>query len=201
MAEPILRLDRVALELGGQRVFERLSLSLFPGQRLAIMGPSGCGKTSLLRLAAGLLTPAEGRVLRSTERLGFVFQEPRLLPWRTAAENVNLLLSDGPSTLPAAEEWLARFDLDASDAGKYPAELSGGMQQRVSLARTMAAGGELLLLDEPFKALDEATRRRVIQTVSDCAGDAALLLVTHAPEEAEALGCTVTDFYELCKNS
>ena len=193
----MLELRDVSLRLGGAAVFEGLSFALAAGERLALMGPSGCGKTSLLRLCAGLLKPDAGTVRRDTERVAFLFQEPRLLPWRTAAENVNLVLSDRAGTMGEAEAWLARFGLDTADARKRPAELSGGMQQRASLARCLASGGELLLLDEPFKALDAALRRETMQTVSDLAGGAAVLLVTHDPAEAEDLGCRIVRFEEL----
>ena len=117
-----------------------------------------------------------------------VFQEPRLLPWRTALQNVNLVLGDGKATLETAKTYLEQVHLyDALD--KYPRELSGGMQQRVSLARALAAEGDLLILDEPFKAMDEALRDQVIHLVAQT--DAAILLVTHEEAEAKALGCEI----------
>ena len=117
-----------------------------------------------------------------------VFQEPRLLPWRTALENVNLVLGDGKSTLEQARKALEQVNLsDALD--KYPRELSGGMQQRVSLARALAAEGDLLILDEPFKAMDEALRDQVIELVGRT--NAAILLVTHEEAEARQLGCRI----------
>ena len=193
----MLELQNLSLSFGEKEVFSGLNLRLAAGERLAVMGPSGCGKTSLLRVAAGLLPPTGGTVRRGTERVAVSFQEPRLLPWRTAAENVNLVLSDRRATLPAAQEWLMRLGLDAADAKEYPAALSGGMQQRVALARALAQASELLLLDEPFSALDEALRAQVIARISDCASGAAILLVTHERAEAEALGCRVVEFAEL----
>jgi NitT/TauT family transport system ATP-binding protein len=121
-------------------------------------------------------------------RTGTVFQEPRLLPWRTAAENVNLVLQDDRTTLQKARFHLAQLGLsDAAD--KYPRELSGGMQQRVAIARAMAVEGDLLILDEPFKAMDEALRKQVMAQVART--NAAILLVTHEEEEAETLGCEI----------
>ena len=193
-ADPILVLDGLALAFDGRRIFSGVSLSLGPGERAAVMGPSGCGKTSLLRAAAGLLPPAAGSAVRGTEQVAVCFQEPRLLPWRTAAENVNLVLSDRPGTLPEAEAWLRRLGLDAAAARQYPAALSGGMRQRVALARALAQRGELLLLDEPFKALDGETKALAIRAVADAAPDAAILLVTHDAAEAGALGCRVETF-------
>ena len=114
--------------------------------------------------------------------VGAVFQEPRLLPWRTALENVNLVLGDGKQTLEKAGHYLDLVGLgDARD--KFPGELSGGMQQRVALARALAVEGDCLILDEPFKAMDEALRNKMIALVNETR--AAILLVTH--EEAAAL--------------
>ena len=110
------------------------------------------------------------------------------MPWRTALENVNLVLGDGKNTLETAGNYLAQVNLSEA-AGKYPRELSGGMQQRVSLARALAAEGDLLVLDEPFKAMDEALRDQVIALVDKT--NAAILLVTHEEVEAKKLGCEI----------
>ena len=103
------------------------------------------------------------------------------------------IVGDAPSTLETARGWLARLEL-ADAASLYPGELSGGMQQRLSLARALAAEPDLLVLDEPFKALDDALRARVMQTVREACPGAALLLATHGEDEAAALGCTVLRF-------
>lgn len=192
----MLELKNVSLSYGDLRVLRDVSLRLDPGERIAVMGPSGCGKTSLLRVIAGLQSPDSGTVKLAARRLSFVFQEPRLLPWLTAEENVRLVLPDAHQGEDAAA-WLSRFGLgDAAD--KLPAELSGGMQQLVSLARALVCTPDFLLLDEPFKALDAAAKQNAIATVSD-GTDAAIILVTHDACEAEALGCRVMDFSELNK--
>lgn len=192
----MLELKNVSLSYGDLRVLRDVSLRLAPGERIAVMGPSGCGKTSLLRVIAGLQSPDSGTVERTAQRLSFVFQEPRLLPWLTAAENVRLVLPDAHHGDDSAA-WLSRFGLsDAAD--KLPAELSGGMQQLVSLARALVCAPDLLLLDEPFKALDAAAKQKAITAVSG-GTDAAIILVTHDAREAEALGCRVIDFSELNK--
>ena len=192
----MLELKNVSLSYGDLRVLRDVSLRLAPGERIAVMGPSGCGKTSLLRVIAGLQSPDSGTVERTAQRLSFVFQEPRLLPWLTAAENVRLVLPDAHHGDDSAA-WLSRFGLsDAAD--KLPAELSGGMQQLVSLARALVCAPDLLLLDEPFKALDAAAKQHAITAVS-AGADAAIILVTHDIHEAEALGCRVIDFSELNK--
>ena len=154
------------------------------------MGPSGCGKTTLLRVLAGLQAPDAGTVRVEPGRMACVFQEPRLLPWRTAAENVNAVLSDRAQTMPQALIWLERLELaDARD--QYPAALSGGMQQRVAIARALAYDAPVLLLDEPFRALDAALRARVIACIAAETQGRTLVLATHDPADADALGCTV----------
>lgn len=184
----MLKLSAVQHSFDGQQVLENVNLTLRPGQRIAIMGPSGTGKTTLLRIAMGLLKPENGTAENTFAKSAVVFQEPRLLPWRTAEENVNLVLKDNRATLEKARFFLNQLGL-AEAAGKYPRELSGGMQQRVALARAMAMEGDLLILDEPFKAMDEALRSQVMAQVAKT--DAAILLVTHEKEEAAALGCEI----------
>ena len=186
----MLELREVSVRFEEKQILDRCSLRLGPGERVALMGPSGCGKTTLLRAALSLQTPDAGSVRCAARRVAAVFQEPRLLPWRRAAENVNLVLSDGPETMGEALAWLERLELSEARA-LYPAELSGGMQQRLSIARALAARPELLALDEPFKAMDEALRLRVQRTVEESLSGCALLLVTHSEEEARLLGCRI----------
>ena len=184
----MLKLTGISHSYGDRPVLENRDLALHPGQRLALMGPSGCGKTTLLRIALELLKSTEGTVENTFRKTSVVFQEPRLLQWRTALENVNLVLGDGKSTLETARDFLEQVKLsDAAD--KYPRELSGGMQQRVAVARALAAEGDLLILDEPFKAMDEALREQIIARVAET--KAAILLVTHEESEAEMLGCEI----------
>ena len=176
--------DNVSLNFGGKSVLHGLSFRVPAGGCVALMGASGSGKTSVLKLAAQLLTPTVGRV-SGGGRISMQFQEPRLLPWRNAAENVNLVLSDTAKTLPESLTWLTSVDLRDA-AGLYPDELSGGMAQRVALCRALAAPADTVLLDEPFRGLDPDTRRRVMTVVrqATCAACRTLLLVTHAEEEA-----------------
>ena len=178
------------VSFGGRPVLHECALSLAAGERLALMGPSGCGKTTLLRLALGLQRPDAGTVENTFLRPAAVFQEPRLLPWRSALENVALVLPGGDAGRETALRWLERLELGEA-AALCPAALSGGMQQRVSLARALAFAPDLLVLDEPFKGMDEALRERVTALVSEALPDAALLLATHSEEEAEALGCRI----------
>lgn len=175
---------------GGRAVLREVDLTVPDGGHIALMGPSGCGKTTLLRVLAGLQTPDAGTVRVEPGRMACVFQEPRLLPWRTAAENVNAVLSDRAQTMPQALIWLERLELgDACD--QYPAALSGGMQQRVAIARALAYDAPVLLLDEPFRGLDAALRARVTALIADAAADKTLVLATHDAAAAAALGCAV----------
>lgn len=184
----MLKLEGICHRFGDTPVLEDVRFTLLPGQRLALMGPSGSGKTTLTRIALGLLTPDRGSVINTFSKTAVVFQEDRLLPWRTAVENVNLVLGDRRETLPLAHARLEEMGLGAA-ADKYPPQLSGGMRQRVAVARALALEAQLLILDEPFKALDEDLRRQVISRVNDT--DAAILLVTHDRKEAQALGCEI----------
>lgn len=175
---------------GGRAVLREVDLTVPDGAHIALMGPSGCGKTTLLRVLAGLQTPDAGAVRIAPGRMACVFQEPRLLPWRTAAENVNAVLSDRAQTMPQALAWLERLELgDACD--QYPAALSGGMQQRVAIARALAYDAPVLLLDEPFRGLDAALRARVTALIADAAADKTLVLATHDAADAAALSCAV----------
>jgi NitT/TauT family transport system ATP-binding protein len=143
----------------GTPALQPTDVTITAGSFVALVGPSGCGKSTLLRLIAGLLTPSAGDVARNSAQIGFVFQDPTLMPWATAAKNVALPLrlarTAGADT--RASEALDHVGLHGF-CGSYPHQLSGGMQMRVSIARAIVTQPELLLMDEPFAALDEFTR-------------------------------------------
>lgn len=190
----MLELKDVSLSFGALEVLRGASLALEQGERIAISGPSGCGKTSLLHVIAGLLHPDFGLVRNRAARTACVFQEPRLLPWLSAEENVSIVMPHGTQGQDALM-LLKKLGL-ADSAEKHPCELSGGMQQRAALARALAYAPDLLLLDEPFRALDAASKALAIDAVNERA-DCAVILVTHSPEEADALGCRIIPFSQI----
>ncbi|MGE5528464.1 MAG: ATP-binding cassette domain-containing protein [Patescibacteria group bacterium] len=181
-----LRFAGVSHGFGRLPVLAALDLAVAPGEVVAILGPSGCGKTTLLRLAAGLLAPASGRIERPS-RVGMAFQEPRLLPWRDCLGNV-LFGVDGPVTAAhraRAGELLAALGLLGFESYR-PAALSGGMAHRVSLARALIGRPELLLLDEPLAGMDYFGRTDLEERLASLWREEqpAVLLVTHDPDEA-----------------
>ena len=171
-------------------VLDDITLTIPTGKTTVIMGPSGCGKTTLMRLLSGLLTPTLGNVARETENISYLFQDPALLPWLSAAENVNLVLSDKQETLPEAIEWLTRVDL-ADEANTYPAALSGGMRQRVALARALCTDADLLLLDEPFRGMDEDLHARMRELIHTCRQGKTTVIVSHDAQDAEIADCRI----------
>ena len=178
----MIDIKNLSLSYEGERVIEQFSLHVDKGEKIALMGPSGCGKTSLLEAVAGLLKPEKGTV-RVNGTVSCVFQEPRLLPWLSALKNVNVVLSDSAATEGEAAKWLEAVGL-YEDAHKLPSQLSGGMQQRVNIARALAYGGDVLLLDEPMKGMDSETAEAVAKLIKASAEDKTLILVTHDEEEA-----------------
>jgi NitT/TauT family transport system ATP-binding protein len=186
------------------QALDTFDLSVAPGELVSFLGPSGCGKTTLLRIVAGLLSPTAGRVnvgevspddARRAKQIGWVPQAPALLPWRTVLANVTLLDDVNRRARPerqadavTAGELLERTGL-AGFEDALPHELSGGMRQRVALARAMALHPPVLLMDEPFAALDEITRGEMRHLLLDLRGlrPATCLFVTHSVEEAVLL--------------
>ena len=169
----------------GHPVLEQLCLELPEKGTVCLFGPSGCGKTTLFNCIAGLEKLDSGAILgMEGRRVAYMFQEDRLLPWINARENVEVVLRH--SDEKQAQKWLEAVGL-GEDGDKRPSELSGGMRQRVALARALAFGGDVILLDEPFRALDPKTRLRMETLVQEHSREALKLLVTHDREEAQFL--------------
>jgi NitT/TauT family transport system ATP-binding protein len=184
------RLQAVGRSFGSLEVFRDLTLDIEPGEFVAIVGPSGCGKTTLLNLMAGFDRPTVGKV-ESSGRKRMVFQQDGLFPWLTVSENVALGLrdiKDKSEQQRQIEELLRLIRLE--DFGQhYPHQLSGGMRQRVELARALAGSSDILLMDEPFSALDYLTRLTMRQELARLLAKRprTVVLVTHDIEEAAQL--------------
>ena len=174
-------------------VLDGISIRLQRGELISLIGPSGCGKSTILKAAAGLLEPTEGEVHNSFGETAILFQEPRLLPWKSLLDNIAFGLRGRGVSKSESRDLAARvaatLGLEAGDFGKYPAELSGGMARRVALARALLVNPDLLLLDEPFSSLDTARRsslyRLLFQEIR--ARDLSVLMVTHQITEALCL--------------
>jgi sulfonate transport system ATP-binding protein len=194
----MLELDRVSKTYPNRvHALDGVSFSVGPGEIVAIVGGSGCGKSTLLRAISGLDSPSHGRILldgepvtQPHERIGIIFQEPRLLPWLTVAANVGFGLEDRPRAErnERVAKALARVGL-SDKANMWPRELSGGQAQRVAIARALVPRPEVLLLDEPFSALDAFTRVDLQDHLLDLWADLrpTLALVTHDVDEAVVL--------------
>ncbi|WP_246146659.1 ABC transporter ATP-binding protein [Rubripirellula lacrimiformis] len=194
-----IRCDSLSIQYaGGVRAVDSVSLTADASKVLALVGPSGCGKTTLLRLMAGLEKPTQGSVSMdpvaagSRGEVAFVFQQPTLLPWRTACQNVMLpleLIGHGNrrDQREVAMEMLARVGLE--DASKrFPHQLSGGMKMRVSIARALVTRPRVLLLDEPFAALDDMLRNQLGELVMRLWDDHRFTAVMVTHNIAEAIG-------------
>jgi len=185
-----LQLSGIGHAYLGRTVLDRVDLAVGEGEIVALVGPSGCGKSTLIHIAADIVKPLRGRVAASYAKHGMVFQEPRLMPWATARENIAYplrLAGIGRRERRArAEEAARHVSLEATDLDKFPLELSGGMRQRVAIARALANRPDFVYFDEPFTALDVALKRRMQDLVIKSAQEASFgaLFVTHDLFEA-----------------
>ncbi len=191
---PVLRMQEVDKTfLGGIAALRAMSMEVRDGDFISLLGPSGCGKSTALRLIAGLMRPTSGRIAwdggNSADDLGVVFQEPTLMPWATVTQNVwlpfRLRGRSLRSVRPRIEEVLSLVGLGAF-ADAYPRELSGGMKMRVSIARALVTNPRLILMDEPFAALDEITRQKLNDDLLSLKAQtgATVIFVTHSVFES-----------------
>lgn len=210
MAAALLEVDRVTLRYAGERgavvtATERVSFSVAEGERLVLLGPSGCGKSSLLKAIGGYMAPAEGEIRLRDRRISepgpdrmMVFQEfDQLLPWKTVRGNVMFALqasgrADAGAARTRADAAIAKVRLDKF-AEAFPHTLSGGMKQRVAIARGMAMEPDILLMDEPFAALDAMTRTAMQDELLQLWQDTkfTVIFVTHSIQEAIRIGSRI----------
>ncbi|MFN3229074.1 MAG: ABC transporter ATP-binding protein [Asticcacaulis sp.] len=195
MSKPALRIEALHHGFLGRPLFEDLSLEIERHELVAVMGPSGCGKSTLLNLCSGLLLPQRGKLERNYTRHAFIFQEPRLLNWLTARDNILypirfLTGRKSPKTIESRLETLRQLiRLEEADLEKYPPELSGGMAQRVALARALITNPDFLFCDEPFSALDPLLRIHLQDHLIALSRNLgfAMMFVTHDLHEAVRL--------------
>lgn len=173
----MLRIEKVTKKFGDSTVIDSLSHTFAEGKVTAVIGDSGVGKTTVLQLLAGLQKPTSGEIICGYQKISYIFQEPRLFPWLNALDNVAEV-----STPEYAREMLCLMGLEDA-LSKYPKELSGGMKQRVSIARALAHRPELILMDEPFSSLDPERRKSVSDTVFELIGGKTAVIVTHSDED------------------
>ncbi len=176
-----IQLHRISKAFDGKQVLQDVNLTLPAGKRTCIMGPSGCGKTTLLHILCGLTAPDQGTVENRPERISMVFQEIRLCEDFSALENVRMVARNQEEK---ARELLQKLGLE-EDLFKRVSALSGGMKRRVAIARALLFDAPLLVMDEPFKGLDEETKEAVMQTVMAETAGKTLLFITHDEEEAQ----------------
>jgi len=190
MNDKPLRIQEASVSFGSVEVFHQISLEISRGEFVAVVGPSGCGKTTLLNLFSGYLKPSAGSVICAGS-MRMVYQHDSLFPWQTAAQNIALglrELNDEEQRERQLRQMLSLINLEEF-AGHYPHQLSGGMRQRVELARALAGDTDILLLDEPFSSLDYLTRLRLRRELARMLEELprTVVLVTHDIEEAAQL--------------
>lgn len=180
-------LKHIDFSYGDKLVLKDFSLSLPQKGAVCLFGVSGLGKTTVLRLIAGLEKPKNGSLEGfENKRITFIFQEDRLLPWRTAKENVALALGNTTEAKEKALAVLSSLGLE-NDADRYPDEMSGGMCRRVAAARALAPESDIILADEPFTGLDEENRRVLAAALREKAKNELVVVVTHIEDEAALL--------------
>jgi ABC-type nitrate/sulfonate/bicarbonate transport system, ATPase component len=207
-----LAIEHLSFSYESEWVLRDLNLRIAPGDFICILGESGCGKSTFLRLLSGLSHPTSGKIFMNGQEVqgagldrGIVFQDYSLFPWLTTGANILLALrqrfpdKSREELILLVEEWLVKVGLDTSAFSKYPFELSGGMRQRCAICRAFALDPPVLLMDEPFGALDAVTRvklQRLILSLweKDCQNRKTIVFVTHDVEEALLLGSKIILF-------
>ena len=182
----MIKINNLSFSYADKSVFGNFSLEIPNGKRICIFAESGRGKTTLLRLILGLEKPCGGSIETGGARMSAVFQEDRLLPFKTVLENITLIGAEKETAL----YMLAQLGI-AEAADKYPSELSGGMRRRAAIARALSAEYGCLILDEPFAGLDKKNIGKAAALISESVGERTLIAVTHSEREAELLGAKI----------
>lgn len=183
----ILTMNNINKSYNNEYILDDLSLSVNHREIVCILGPSGCGKTTLLNIISGSINADSGYINNLSKKTSYVFQEDRLLPWKTVYENIRLVNKNKSQN--EINELIKKVELNGNE-NKYPHELSGGMKQRCSIARAFNYDCELLLMDEPFKSLDIGLRKKMINNLLNLCrhSNSAVIFVTHDVDEALLLG-------------
>lgn len=195
----ILSLQNICKSFNGKEIIKDFNIQFTEGIITCILGPSGCGKTTLLNLIGGILQPDSGQCSGFTDRkISYIFQEPRLLPWKTVRGNIEFVLPDELASTERkekADELIRRVNL-CEFADYYPGQLSGGMKQRVSIARAFASSSDIILMDEPLNGLDFSLKQNMLKWFSQIwqADRRTVIFVTHDIDEALAIGNEVYVF-------
>ncbi|MGK0466457.1 ATP-binding cassette domain-containing protein [Clostridium sp.] len=183
----------VSKSFNGELVISKKTIEFPQKGIVCIFGPSGVGKTTVFNLIAGLTYPDEGEV-KITEDISMVFQENRLIPWLSAIENISLVLKDRELALKMAKEYMNDMQLTYIK-NKRPQELSGGMKRRVAIARALAYDKRIMLMDEPFKGLEEELKNQIMDQVIKLAADKLIVIVTHEKADIEYLNADIVYLY------
>jgi len=181
----VLKVDSLTKRFGDLLVIDGWSLDMQEGEKIVLLGPSGCGKTTFFRIVSGLERQSEGAVETFVDKIGYVFQEPRLLPWRTVYDNLKIVLDDEKKI----KQIIDMIGLEGFE-NLLPSKLSGGMKQRVNIARSLLVEPQILLMDEPFTSLDLNIKLSIIKDIEKMwkKNYFSILMVTHDIKEALMLG-------------